>query len=115
MTSVRGTLSASRFLTFLRERGRIVAPRATPGRSESSDRYRDGTTTVRRVVAKRSMNAENTFEAPSTVSPAPFHAFTRRADSTLELEIPPKSLVTLSCGPVPCEPGSFPLPESECQ
>jgi alpha-L-arabinofuranosidase len=51
-----------------------------------------------RVLTANTMNSGNTFEAPNAVAPAPFRAFTRSDASTLELELPPKSLVTLACG-----------------
>ncbi|HEX6276416.1 MAG TPA: alpha-N-arabinofuranosidase [Polyangiaceae bacterium] len=55
----------------------------------------DGEVTAR-VLTANAMNAENTLDAPSSVIPAPFRSFTRRGTS-LELDLPPKSLVTLSC------------------
>jgi alpha-N-arabinofuranosidase len=50
-----------------------------------------------RVLTAAAMNAQNSLEAPDTVSPAPFRALAFR-DGSVELEVPPKSLVTLSCG-----------------
>jgi hypothetical protein len=41
------------------------------------------------------MNAQNTLEAPDAVSPVPFVAFTA-TNGSVELELPPKSLVTLA-------------------
>jgi alpha-N-arabinofuranosidase len=55
----------------------------------------DGDVTAR-VLTAGAMNAQNSRGAPNTVVPAPFDSFTRRGGS-LELELPPKSLVTLAC------------------
>jgi alpha-L-arabinofuranosidase len=48
-----------------------------------------------RVLTADTMNAENTLAAPNAVAPAPFDAFTP-TNGALELELPPKSLVTLA-------------------
>jgi alpha-N-arabinofuranosidase len=49
-----------------------------------------------RLLTAGAMNAENSLEAPDAVSPVPFVAVTA-TNRALELELPPKSLVTLAC------------------
>jgi alpha-L-arabinofuranosidase len=56
----------------------------------------DGDVTAR-VLTADAMNAENSLGAPNTVVPMPFGSFTQRGAS-LELDLPPKSLVTLTLG-----------------
>ena len=49
-----------------------------------------------RLLTAGAMNAENTLDAPDAISPVPFVALTT-TNGTVELELPPKSLVTLAC------------------
>jgi alpha-N-arabinofuranosidase len=49
-----------------------------------------------RVLTANAMTTENDLESPNAVAPAPFVAFTTTSGS-LELELPPMSLVTLAC------------------
>jgi alpha-L-arabinofuranosidase len=56
----------------------------------------DGDVTAR-VLTADAMNAENSLGAPNTVVPTPFGSFTHHGAS-LELDLPPKSLVTLTLG-----------------